>query len=135
MKHIHFDNKKNWGWIIILILSLFFIVFGTFEFFEFENPKINKRISAVGFLLQTIYFTKMFWFKNYIQWNKIGITIKLHIVNSITLSFNDIRGCEIKEDTFIITKKDGEIVTFNIENVVIKDVIKLQQIIESHISS
>lgn len=135
MKHIHFDNKKNWGWIIILILSLFFIVSGTFEFFEFENPKINKRIAAIGFLLQTIYFTKMFWFKNYIQWNKKGITIKLHIVTSITLIFNDISGCEIKDTTFIISLKYGNTYIFNVEHVVMEDVIKLQQIIENHIPS
>lgn len=135
MKHIHFDNKKNWGWIILLILSLFFIVSGTFEFFEFENPKINKRIAAIGFFLQIIYFTKMFWLKNYIQWNKKGITIKLHNVRSTTLSFNDITSCKIKDTTFIISLKYGNTSIFNVEHVVMEDVIKLQQIIESHISS
>lgn len=53
-KKIHFDNMKSWIWVIILILSLIFILAGTFELFEFENPKLNKRISAIGFFLQVI---------------------------------------------------------------------------------
>jgi len=35
---------KNWVWIVVLILSLILIIMGTFEVFEFENPKLNKRI-------------------------------------------------------------------------------------------
>ena len=35
MKRIHFVTMKNWIWIAILVLSLVFILGGTFEFFEF----------------------------------------------------------------------------------------------------
>ncbi len=77
-KKIHFDNMKSWIWIFILFLSLFFILVGIFELFEFENPKLNKRISAIGFFLQVIYFSKMFWFKNYVQWNKKGAVIRIY---------------------------------------------------------
>ncbi len=62
-KKIHFDNMKSWIWIFILFLSLIFILVGFFELFEFENPKLNKRISAIGFFLQVIYFSKMFCIK------------------------------------------------------------------------
>jgi hypothetical protein len=45
-------NIRNWFWMAIMILSLIFIVMGTFEVFEFDNPKLNKRISGMGFLFQ-----------------------------------------------------------------------------------
>jgi len=135
MKHIHFDNNKNWGWVILLILSLFFIVSGTFEFFEFENPKINKRISAVGFLFQIIYFSKMFWYKNYVQWNEKGITIKLNIIVSTTLSFKDITAYHIQDHKLVICRKGGATSTFNIDDIVKDDIEKLQQIIAHHIAT
>ena len=64
---------------------------GIFELFEFENPKLNKRISAIGFFLQVIYFSKMFWFKNYVQWNKKGAVIRIYSWASKSLSFNQIK--------------------------------------------
>ena len=57
MGKIHFDNMKSWFWITILILSLIFILVGTFELFDFENIKLNKRISAIGFLLQVVFYS------------------------------------------------------------------------------
>merc|ERR1712169_148126 len=104
MKKIHFDNMKNWIWIAILILSLIFILSGTFEFMEFENPKINKRISAVGFFLQVIYFSKMFWYKNYVQWNKKGAVIRINSFTSKSLSFDEINKTELNDKKLIITK-------------------------------
>ena len=74
MKRIHFDNMKSWIW--ILILSLVFIFNGIFELFE--NSKLNKRITAVGFFLQVLYYIKMFCYKNYVQWNKKGANIQVN---------------------------------------------------------
>lgn len=78
MRRIHFEHlgKGNY-WIILIILSLIFIVIGILEPFEFENEKIYKYISATGFLLQAIYFSKLFWYKNTVQWNNKGIVIRI----------------------------------------------------------
>ncbi len=48
----------------MIILSLVFIITGGFELIEFENPKVNKIISAIGFFIQVIYFSRLFWYKN-----------------------------------------------------------------------
>ena len=59
-KKIHFDHMKSWIWIFILFLSLIFILVGFFELFEFENPKLNKRISAIGFFYNWFISVKCF---------------------------------------------------------------------------
>ena len=129
MKKIHFDNNKNLIWIAILILSLVFILAGTFEFFDFENPKLNKRISAIGFFLQVIYFSKMFWHKNYVQWNKKGAVIRINSWSGKSLSFEQIKKTELIEKKLIITKDSGNTVTFDLNDIAESDTQKLNEII------
>lgn len=78
MKSIHFDDMKNRGWIAVLILSGILILAGGFEVILFEKPAVNKFISGSGFLLQMIYFSRMFWYKNLVQWNKKGAYIRIN---------------------------------------------------------
>ena len=120
---------KNWIWIVILILSLIFILGGTFELFEFENPKLNKRISAVGFFLQVIYFSKMFWYKNYVQWNKKGAVIRINSFSAKTLSFDQIKKTELNDKKLTITKINGNKITFELNEIVESDTHKLNEII------
>ena len=120
---------KSWIWIVILILSLIFILAGTFELFEFENPKLNKRISAIGFFLQVIYFSKMFWYKNYVQWNKKGAVIRINSWSSKSLSFDQIKKTELIEKKLVITKDNGNTVTFDLNEIEKSDTQKLNEII------
>lgn len=128
-KKIHFDNMKSWIWISILFLSLIFILVGIFELFEFENPKLNKRISAIGFFLQVIYFSKMFWYKNYVQWNKKGAVIRISSWSSKSLNFEQIKKTELIDGKLIITKNNGDTVTFDLNEIKEADSQKLNQII------
>ncbi len=120
---------KNWIWIVILILSLIFILAGTFELFEFENPKLNKRISAIGFFLQVIYFSKMFWYKNYVQWNKKGAVVRINSFMGKSLRFDEIKMTELIEKKLIITKDNGNTVTFDLNEIAESDTQKLNEII------
>ena len=129
MKKIHFDDMRNWIWVAILILSLIFILGGTFELFEFENPKLNKRISAVGFFLQVIYFSKMFWYKNYAQWNKKGAVVRINSFLGKTLRFDEIKTTELNEKKLIITKFSGNKITFDLNEIEESDTQKLNEII------
>jgi hypothetical protein len=129
MKRIHFENMKGWIWVSVLILSLVFILAGTFELIEFENPKWNKRISAIGFFLQVIYYSKMFWHKNYVQWNKKGAIIRINSWTGKTLSFSQIKTTELNEKVLIITKKDETKTTFDLNEIAESDTQKLNEII------
>lgn len=128
-KKIQFDNMNNWIWIVILILSLIFILIGSFELIEFENPKLNKSISAFGFFLQVIYFSKMFWYKNYVQWNKKGVVVRINSFKGKTLRFDEIKKTELIEKKLIITKDNGTTVTFDLNKIATSDQQKLNEII------
>lgn len=128
-KKIQFDNMNNWIWIVILILSLIFILIGSFELIEFENPKLNKSISAIGFFLQVIYFSKMFWYKNYVQWNKKGVIVRINSFMGKTLRFDEIIKTELIEKKLIITKENGTTVTFDLNKITKSDQQKLNEII------
>jgi len=127
MKKIHFDNMKNWIWIAILILSGIFIVCGGFELFE--NPKTNKTLTIIGFLFQIIYFSRMFWYKNYVQWNKKGAVIRINSWSGKSLSFDQIKKTELIEKKMIITKDNGNIVTFDLNEISESDTQRLNEII------
>ena len=130
MKKIHFDNlNKNWFLITVLILSIIFLLVGIFELIPFENPKINKRISGVGFLLQALFFSRMFWYKNYIQWNKKGAVIRINSLLGKSLSFDQIKTTELNEKKLKITKTNGEIVIFDLKEIAESDTQKLNEII------
>ena len=116
----------------ILILSIIFLLFGIFELIPFENPEINQNIRAVGFLLQTIYFSRMFWFKNYIQWNKKGAVIKINSFRSKSLSFNEITTTEINDEKLVVTTINEKVTTFNLRNIIKSDFQRLNDIIVSN---
>lgn len=129
MKRIHFDNMKNSFWIVILILSIIFIVGGTFELFQFENAKSNKWMSVVGFFLQAIYFSKMFWYENYVQWNKKGALIKINSFMGKSLIFNEIKTFELNDKKLKITKINDSTVIFDLNDITESDTQKLNEIL------
>ncbi|MCC9167906.1 hypothetical protein [Pontibacter harenae] len=129
MKRIYFDNMRNGIWISILILALIFILIGTFEVFEFENPIMNKWISAIGCLLQVVYFTRIFWNKNYFQWNKKGAYIRINSFVGKTLRFDEIKTTELNEKKLTITKDNGNKVTFDLNDIAESDTQKVNEII------
>ena len=102
---------------------------GFFELFEFENPKLNKRISAIGFFLLVVYFSKMFWYKNYVQWNKKGAVIRINSFTSKSLSFDEINKTELNDKKLIITKTNGNKVTFDLKEIEESDTRKLNEIL------
>ena len=130
MNRIHFDNiSKNWFLITILILSIIFLLVGIFEFIPFENPKMNKGISGIGFLLQAIFFSRMFWYKNYVQWNKKGATIRINSILGKSIIFDNIKGTELDEKKLIITQKNGKKIMFDLNEIAESDTQKLNEII------
>lgn len=128
MKKIHFDNiNRNWVLVSILILSILFLLVGILE--PFENPKINKRIMVAGFLLQVVYYSKMFWYKNYVQWSKKGVVIRINSWTGKSLSFSQIKTSELNDKKLIVTKTNETKITFDLNDIAESDAHKLNEII------
>jgi len=133
MNRIKFDNfQTNWFIISLTFIAIFCLIFGVFEIIEFENPKINKRISAVGYLYQAVFFSRMFWFKNYVQWNKKGLVIRIKHFWGTSISFEDIETSLLENDVLTIYKKNGVSYNFDLKNVDENDSKKLNVIINQY---
>lgn len=133
MKRIHFDNTRDWRVTAILIVAVIFILLGSFEPFDFDNPNMNKGITLFGWILWLVYFGRMFLYKNYVQWNKKGISIKINSFWGKNLTYNNIKGSEIIDnDTLIITKNNGNQLKIDLQGIVEKDALKLHNIIAEH---
>ncbi len=136
MKRIHY-NQNSWFWVTVLVLSLLCILAGTFEFYEFENPGINRKIAAAGFLLQVIYFFRYFIYKNDVQLTKNVIMIRLNSWNGKRIYFDHIASTDLTESTLIVTKTNGEQITFDAKRIHPEDLQKLNELLlsksESHL--
>ena len=128
MKRIHFDKMKNRIWISMIILSLVFIITGGFELIEFTNPKVNKIIYATGFFLQAIYFSRLFWHKNTVQWNDKGIVIRIKSFLGKSLRFDEIKATELNGRILTLTKYNGKTITIDLNDFAESDTQRLNEI-------
>ncbi|MBJ6367666.1 hypothetical protein [Snuella sedimenti] len=130
MRNVHFDHiGGNWKSIAIMIFALACILVGTFEIIDFSNPKLNKYLNVIGFLIITIHYSKIFWYKNYVQWNKKGALIRINSFIGKSLSFDQIKTTELNDKKLVITKKDGKTIAFDLNEIVESDTQKLNEII------
>lgn len=130
MKKIHFENM-SWNWILISVLILTAIlIFGTnSQIFEFDNPKINSVLRSFGLILLIVYLSRIFWYKNYVQWNKKGIVIRIKSLFGKTIRFDKIKLTELQDKTLTITKVDGTKTIIDLVGVLDKDIQKLNKIL------
>jgi len=135
MKNIYFEKATPWFWTAILVLSLMFVLLGTFECIDFTNLKINKRLTGIGFILQAIYFTRMFWYKNYVQWNKRSALVKINTFTGKSLHYKNIKAAVLKDNQLVITKFNDRKQVFHLKNVAKTDTEKLYKIIVNHMSA
>lgn len=112
MKKIYFDDmsnlKKNWTKPIVLYLGLILIIFGTFT--DFLSEDWNKWIKASGYLLFSIYYLRKVIRKNYVQWNKIGMTVRINsYIREKRITFNEINSYEFINDKLKIIQSSKTI--------------------------
>lgn len=135
MKNIHFDNLKNPLWIGIAIVSVICILIGLVKPFGLEEPIYYKYVSAIGFVGQGLFFTKLYWYKNYVQWNRLSIIIRVNRFWAKTIKFEDIKATDLNESRLKITLEHGEIFRIDLKDIAKSDVYKLNQILLRNIIS
>ena len=128
MKSIHFDNLNNKFWLGVLILSLICVLIGLFEPIAFDNPSVYKYIMTSAYSLQFLFISKLFWFKNTVQWNKKGIVIRINSFLGKSLRFDEIRATELNGLTMSLTMDGGRKIFFDLNEFTYGDVLKLNNV-------
>lgn len=132
-KLIPFDKITENNFLIFLIsLSLILILIGTLGIYQFENPKINKWFSVIGFSLQIVYFGRIFLYRNLVQWNKKGILIRIRSFLGRSFKFQEIECTEMNDNKLSITKINGAKTTINLKGFDQCNIQKLKDIIEEN---
>ena len=135
MKKIHFGNLNKKGrWILlpVILIGLFLIINGAFDFIEFTNPKMNKYLNAIGYLIVFGFSTQMFWYQNYVQWNKRGILIKIESFFGKNIKFKEIKSSELNDKKLIILETYGNKIEIDLSHIIESDVEKLMDIINKN---
>ena len=111
------------------------MIIGIIEPFGFEDERIYKLVSSAGFFLQAIYFSRLFWHRNTVQWNDKGIAIRIKSFPGRALGFDEIEMTELNARSLILTKTTGEVIELNLEEFSEDDTQKLNDIFVNNIIS
>ena len=132
MKKIHFENL-SWNWIRItfLILALLCLLVGYGLILNNENG----LITILGFLILIIMLSRRYWNKNYVEYNKLGIVIKLNLINDKTIKFSEIDKIDIYDDNLIVKLKSEREFEFKLTDINNSDKNKLVKILVENSNS
>lgn len=131
---IHFDDMtSNLLWVVLLIISIILVLIGLTGFFTDENSKWNSKILFLGSLLQSIYFLKDVWYKNYIRYNKLGMVIKIHSFWGKSINYQELKDIELTDNKFVILRHENDDLVFNISTIQKNDIVKLYNILKNKI--
>jgi hypothetical protein len=77
----------------------------------------NNLITSFGFLILIALLSKRFWYKNYVEYNKLGIVIKLHLIKDKTIKFKEINHIEIKDQMLKVSLSTTKEVKFKLSSI------------------
>ncbi|AZQ44557.1 hypothetical protein [Nonlabens ponticola] len=127
---IKFDNfNGTWKIIPFIALLIVAVAIGFFEVIKFENEIWNKTFAALANLIPALFLCRMFIYKNYVQYNKRGIVIKVKSWSSKTLTFNEISDVKLEDEKLLVSLDSGRNHTLNLSHIVEEDRHKLLDLI------
>lgn len=137
MNSINFQNlaiKQNIIWIILILSGLLFTLLDIFEVFIFSNPLITRYISSFFYIVVALYFSRAFWGKNVVQWNKKGMAARVNNFWHTKIDFSQISKLNFEENSITITYMNGEKKVINLNNIDTNSKKRLEEILKSNTS-
>ncbi len=125
----HLSSKSN-GLLVVIGIICFFL--GSIDLFTETNSIWNKRLFALGFILQSVFFMRMLLGKYYIGWNKAGATIRIDSFLGKSFNFKDVKSTDISENILTIVKKDSSKIELDLSKIHSEDIERLTEIIQEH---
>ncbi|RIY37995.1 hypothetical protein CKY20_00145 [Capnocytophaga canis] len=135
MKEIKFFNNYNvksfrfW----LFVFSGIAMVMLLLEMFFLEDSILRPYIRVSAYLGFALYYLTPFLYRNSVEWNKRGITLKLNtLVFSRTFSFEDIKSVEFLEKELRVTRHDDLVRTLDLTGITPKSIEKLKAVFQQH---
>lgn len=108
MKSFKFQKVNILYQVIPLGIAIMLLGLAFFEILDEGQSELNKLLKAIAYIIIALHFAQTLWYKNYVSYNKKGITIRLsrNILQERTFQFKYLEH---------ITS-DNKIITFNYRN-------------------
>ncbi|NQX82209.1 MAG: hypothetical protein HRT66_09490 [Flavobacteriaceae bacterium] len=132
MKNIHFHILKILSLESALLIFSIILIFGglgLYSSIDMEYEEIGKQMSTYGFLLQAVFHSRMFWFRNTVQYNKLGMVIRIKSFFGKSITFSRVEKVELNENQLVIYRFLGKIITIDMSDITKEDSYKLYCII------
>ena len=132
MQSVYFYNvRKDYIGLFIICASLLCILVGGFKI-----SGINHNIvSATGYLLLGLNYSRIFLYKNIIQYNNIGGVIKINSLLGKSFKFKNISGIGLEDNKLTITNYNNKNIIVNLSGVSNNDIEKIISLFNTHIIS
>lgn len=129
MKSIRFYNYQNTLSAILIISGIVCFALGQFVVSEHEYPKFSKYFMISGNFLLLLYFLPMLIGKYNVNYNKVGMTIRINSWFGKSFNFKDVLAISLKKNKLIIKKYNLKNLEFDLTNVVPSDINRLTSIL------
>lgn len=136
MKKIHFDKLQGNIWLItVFSLSLILLISSMFKPFDFISDKIYAYMNVSAFLLQAIGWSRTFWFRYYVSWNKAGAYIRVGSFLGRSFTFSQIKSIDLSESILTIRKLNEKEIMLDLNRFEREDIAKLHGIFSQHVAT
>jgi hypothetical protein len=106
MKSIKFQELspkgKNGIMLALMVAAALFLVLNMFEVFSFLSPKVLKGLTLASYLIVFFHSFRPFFYRNHVQWNKRGITIRVNSFWGANFGFGEVKSVEYSEDVYTV---------------------------------
>ncbi|NME67963.1 hypothetical protein [Flammeovirga aprica] len=133
MKTIKIYNIPSYIEKIILGFSFLVVALGSFSDNFGISELLENILIIVGFGLLLLYQSRVWWFKDYVEWNKKQIYLKLGTGKGIKLKFSYLHSCVLQKEFLLLKLKNGETISISIKEYDRKQVQELQLLLMENI--
>lgn len=115
--------------LVVMIMAVVCLGLGSLEAFK---EGVNNYLTASSYFLMAFYFSKIFWYRNMVQYNKLGGTIKINSFFGKSFKFKDFKSTTIEKNTLKITTTNNKNLNFDTTGILSEDIDKLVELLKSH---
>ncbi|MCB0747619.1 MAG: hypothetical protein KDC90_09155 [Ignavibacteriae bacterium] len=129
-RRIHFLNiNKDRFMLVVMIMAVVCLGLGLLEAFK---EGVNYYLIASSYFLMAFYFSKIFWYRNMVQYNKLGGTIKINSFFGKSFKFKSVKGIILEKNTLKITTTNNKNLNFDTTGILSEDIDKLVELLKNH---
>lgn len=116
---------------VLLMLSASFILLNVFDCLNFLTSDTRKWIIVVCSLYSAMHGLRPFYYRNYVQWNKRGMTLRVNNFWGCNFSFANVEKILCQESEYTVVLRTGKRKVINLTGIETGSKTKLLQVLQA----